>query len=202
MENINRKNVEKFWIWFEENKGFLMPDKITKLLINKLNEKILELGNFNWEIREGIYKDNMLIISPGGDINLLNLTKEIIQSAPEITGWEFYHYKPSKQWDFKLSLYELFNLKKTLDVKDWEYVLYSFSDGTFDIVLKASNLTSMSENEKNIIIDIVLESILGEEESLNLIKKIDIVNEFGDSEGERKSSIKHLKNHIEQLIKM
>jgi len=199
MEDINQKAVNNFWTWFKKNKDYLMSDKITKLLIKKLDEEIIRLGNFNWEIREGINEDNMLIISPGGDINLLSITKEIILSAPKIEGWEFYHYKPCKNWDYKLSLHEFFNLKKTLDVKDWEYVLYSFSDGTFDIVLKANNLNSMSENEKYIIIDIVLESILGEEISLKLIKKIDIVDKFEDTEYDRKSSIEYLKNHIEQL---
>lgn len=196
----DEKKIDEFWSWFLANKLDLIPEKISDNLIAKLDSKISLMGDFSWEIREGLIEENMLIISPGGDVDLLPCTKRIIELAPKIEDWEFCHYKPSKKWDYQLTLYEESNVKKILDVKDWEYVLYKFHDETFDIILKANNLKSSSEKEKTLIGDIILESIIGEEQSLKFIKNIEFVDEFDNSDIQNKNSIKFLKEHFEELL--
>ena len=197
---IDKRKIDEFWNWFIANKLDLVPEKISDNLIAKLDSKILSMGDLSWEIREGVIEENMLIISPGGDVDLLPITKKIIELAPKIEHWEFCHYKPSKKWDYQVTLYEESSVKKILDVKDWEYVLYKFPDETFDILLKAKNLESSSEKEKVLVGDIVLESIIGEEQSLKFIKKIEFVDEFDDSDDQNKNSIEFLKKHFEELL--
>lgn len=199
MEN-NEKRINEFWTWFIKYKTYLAPENISDNLISKLDDKILSLGDFNWEIHKGDTEENMLIISPGGDVDLIPETNKVIRLAPKIENWEFRYYKPSKNWDFQLTLYEEDNVKKILDVKDWEYVLYKFRDGTFDIIFKTRNLNSVTKDEQLLIADIVLESIIGEENSLRLIKKIEFVDEFKDVDKQKSNSIKVLKQHFDELI--
>lgn len=200
MKASKKVQINEFWSWFIINKDEFIPKKISNEFISKLDAKILSLGNFSWEIREGFEKKYMLIISPGGDLELLQFTKEIVSCAPDIAEWEFFYYKPEKKWDFKLTLFEEENVKKIIDVIDWEYVLYKFSDGTFDIIFKAINLNNSTEDEKMIVADIVLESILGEELSLQFIKHIEFVKDFNSVDIQKKSSIKFLKDHFHELI--
>lgn len=198
---VSDKKITEFWNWFANNESELTSDVLSNQRIEELNNKILDMGDFNWEVREGSQKRNMLIISPGGDLDLLPYTEKIIKLAPELPFWEFYHYKPRKEWDYKLALHtDNQGVKKMLSVEDWQYVLYKFSDKTFDIIFKADNLRGMSEDEKYIISDIVLESILGEEKSLKYIKQIEFVEQFGTKEIGKESSLKNLGNHFEQLI--
>lgn len=199
MEN-NEKRINEFWTWFIKHKTYLTPENISDNLISKLDDKILSLGDFSWEIHKGDTEENMLIISPGGDVDLIPETNKVIRLAPKIENWEFRYYKPSKNWDFQLTLYEEDNVKKILDVKDWEYVLYKFRDGTFDIIFKTRNLSSVTKDEQLLIADIVLESIIGEKNSLRLIKKIEFVDEFNDVDKQKSNSIKVLKQHFDELI--
>ncbi|TCN50005.1 hypothetical protein D0809_24075 [Flavobacterium circumlabens] len=196
----DQKEINEFWNWFIINKNELVPKKITESFISQLDSKILSMGKFSWEIREGLIKNYMLIISPGGDVELLPATQKIIEFSPKIEDWEFYHYKPAKKWNFQLTLYEEDNVRKILDVKDWEYVLYKFSDGTFDIIFKAINLNESSEDEKLLVGDIVLESFLGEELSLKFIKNIEFVKDFDGADEQKKGSITFLKNHFDELL--
>jgi len=193
------RKIVSFWNWFEDNKENLKPDEINRELINILNDKILDFGDLSWEIREGTQKENMFIISPGGNFKLLSKSRQIISMSPVLLDWEFYHYKPAKNWDYKLSIYEDSEIK-IIDVSLWEYVLYKFKDNTFDIILKAKNIKSLSDDEKYTLADIVLESILGEEESLTLIKNIEFVKDFNIGDNSKKSSIRLFKNHIEHLM--
>lgn len=194
-----KSTIKKFWHWFEKHQLELEPEKIDDKFIDRLDQEILLLGNFTWEIREGNKKPNMLIISPGGDIDLLKDTKSIIELAPSNDKWEFYFYKPSKKWDYKFSFIEHSGVKRMVTAEDWEYVLLKFKDGTYDIIIKANNLNTIPEEERLIAIDIVLESILGEKLSLELIKNIELTNSFIDDYSSKKSSIKNLKDHIFKL---
>jgi len=196
MEVIDDK-IKSYWDWFIKNISQINPQTITKDMINLLDSNILELGDFAWEIREGINKANMLIISPGGDIDLLSQTKKIIEKAPETPDWEFEYFKPAKKWDYSFSLH---GVKGEINASNWEYVLLKFSDGTFDVLIKADNINFLDENDKNIAVDIVLESILGEEPYLTYITNYEIVSTFeGKYEG-KENKITVLSNHFKQSL--
>lgn len=194
-------NIKDFWKWFESNKDVLKSNKLNNDVLQILNEKILSLGDFNWEVREGKEKENMLILSSGGDVDLLPLTKNIINSAPILSEWEFYFYKPAKDWDYKFYVEE-FDKKKMIDASSWEYVLLQFPDSSYDIIIKAPSLAVLPKDEQYDIFDIVLENILGEEISLKLIKNVDIVDAFSNDDINQKGNIKELKNHIFELENM
>ncbi len=197
---MDSKKVKNFWVWFKENNNKLNPEIITNRMIDILDSKILELGDFSWEIREGKSKSNMLIISPGGDIELLDITKQIIDSSGDIPDWEFEYYKPAKDWDYVFSIDETSETKKDIDATKWEYILLKYSDQTFDIIIKADTIKLLNDTEKSIAIDIVLESILGEKKSLELIKNIDIVNDFQEKYLGKQNTITVLSSHINHSL--
>ncbi|MGS2764256.1 hypothetical protein [Sinomicrobium sp. M5D2P9] len=196
---LNFDKIKRFWDWFIENQNNLIPENINNNLINSLNEKILSLGDFEWEIREGEAKENMLIISPGGDIELLEESEKIIKQSPSLVGWEFLSHKPAKNWDFKFSIEDQDNIKRIIDASTWEYVLIKFSDGTYDIVIRANGISKLNSNDKYMATDIVLESILGERMSLRLIKNTELVDSFSKDDFPKKSSIRYLKEHLLKL---
>lgn len=69
--DLSINKISEFWDWFESQNAELSSDKISETLINELNNKILSLADLNWEVREGVEKTNMLIISAGGDNELV-----------------------------------------------------------------------------------------------------------------------------------
>lgn len=197
-KNMNNLDVENFWTWFETNKELFRPEIISNENIDKLNSKILSLGDFDWEIREGITKENLLIISPGGNLDLIESTKSVIALAPLLSEWEFLHYKPSKKWDYKLSIEEGC-VKRMIDASEWEYVLFKFNDGCYDVLIKAHSISSLDVDYQYDLIDLVLENILGEEMSFKLIKNVEIVSDFDKESIDKKSNIKCLKEHLTEL---
>lgn len=176
----------------------LAPKIITDNLIDVLDKKILSLGDFSWEIRRGEEKENMLIISPGGNLALLAVTKNIIELAPDMTFWEFQYFKPAKDWKFRFSI-DNGDVKRMLDASDWEYVLLKFPDGTYDIILKAESLNSLPKGYQEDAVEIVLESSIGEKLRLELIKDIEIANEIPNEYRGKQTSIKFLKDQIYEL---
>ncbi|WP_306565166.1 hypothetical protein [Flavobacterium lindanitolerans] len=198
MKKIEKEQISNFWNWFVKNEKLLAPKIITDNLIDVLDKKILSLGDFSWEIRRGEEKENMLIISPGGNLALLAVTKNIIELAPDMTFWEFQYFKPAKDWKFRFSI-DNGDVKRMLDASDWEYVLLKFPDGTYDIILKAESLNSLPKGYQEDAVEIVLESSIGEKLRLELIKDIEIANEIPNEYRGKQTSIKFLKDQIYEL---
>ncbi len=194
MVDVNK--INDFWSWFNKNYPKLNPDFITDEMIDSLRSKILELGDFTWEIREGKSKPNMLIISPGGNVALLESTKKIINCASSISEWEFEYFKPPKEWDYIFTI----DNEKSFNSSSWEYVLLKFSDKTFDILIKADNIKLLDEDEKSIAVDIVLESILGEKLYLEHINNFELVDAFTGKYKGKQNKITTLSSHINHSL--
>lgn len=193
-QHIN--NISEFWDWFKFHNLELSSDKITNGLIDELNDKILSLADLNWEIREGIEKSNMLIISAAGNHKLIPIAKSIIKVAPNLTDWEYCNFKPPKKWNYSLSLKNHIGFDKEIYVDNWKYILLRLDDGSFGIIIKADNINSLKEDDKYTIADIVLENILGDDLSYSLIKNVEIVEEFESSKIKNTNNIQNLFNHL------
>lgn len=188
--------IQKFWDWFKMNHSKINPEIITEDMIDALDSKILELGDFAWEIREGKSKPNMLIISPGGDVDLIAQTKMIIEHAFIIDEWEFEYFKPAKDWDYSFYIDD----ERLIDASDWEYVLLKFSDGTFDILIKADNIDSLNDEEQSIAIDITLESCIGEKDYLEKILNYELVNSFEGKHNNKQNKMTVFPEHFAKSL--
>ncbi|HEX2846093.1 MAG TPA: hypothetical protein VHN59_06065 [Chitinophagaceae bacterium] len=191
---------QQFWDWFVQNRTLFAGTEITDQSIELIDQRINILGEFAWEIGPGQLKTTSLTISPGGDRDLLPTTKEIISYAPTLPDWEFHYAKPVKEWENYFNV--MVNDQKIgINISKWEYTLSRYDTNIYDIRIKLVDVpvTILAEKDQALygIVEMVLESIIGEEKRLERINEIEIVKE--DVFKKQASSILHLKQHIDSL---
>jgi hypothetical protein len=193
--DINIDKVNSFWNWFESIASHLLEHPSNQNLISLLDARITDLGIAAWEIGAWENDDYFLAISPGFNINHIPLTQQVVDLAPVCAGWHFLAFKPAKGWE---GIWDMKNESgKTLRVNsaNWEYVLYQFDDGSFDIDVKIDEVDG-NEATRYDAIDLALAGYLGEELFMQLIQNVTIVDTF---EG-KATALKHIKKHIESIL--
>lgn len=197
----DKRKIAEFWDWFSKNCGSFGIDFNNTELLKELDRWITSLGNFSWEIGPGTDKENALVISPGGDLALLNETKRIVGEAIKSDSWEFYYAKQPKQWELKFDFETRDNAIVEVDGSRWEYVLLRYDDGMFEIIIKAPLLNQLDQSDKNAAAEILLDGIIGEEQRMRFICGIDVVEEFEKPYREKAGNIKNLSAHLKSFIK-
>lgn len=197
---ISKIDINMFWDWFSKNCIDLGENFDNEKVLTELDDKLMDLGGFAWEIGPGTRCENQLVISPGGDLNLLPITKEIVSYAKIIPGWEFHYAKPPKEWDF------LFDYEKdngeviNIDASNWQYVLLRYEDGGFEVIIQTRDLDGLSEDDKLVASEILLDGILGEEIRMLHISCIDVVKNFDNQHIGKSSAIKYIDSHLKTLL--
>ncbi|HEX7844218.1 MAG TPA: hypothetical protein VF476_00375 [Chitinophagaceae bacterium] len=196
-----KDNFTTFWHWFQHSKFLFEKLEISQDSINLIDKQITTLGDFAWEIGPGKNKEYSLTLSPGGDKSLLSLTKSIVSKAPVIDNWEFHYAKPIKEWE---NYFEVFfkNEKISIDISKWQYVLFRNKDNAFDIDVRVSDVPVILQGEAEEmhgIVEMVVESIIGEEARLEKIDRLEIVKEFDNKSKKGITAIPNLLNHIQKL---
>ena len=95
------KLAPAFWEWFSKIVDKLSENLKNHDILRELDQRILALksGRLSWEVGPGTEQENLLVISPSGDEQLLEFTKRFVEFAPGIQGWEFWPAKlPKKSW--------------------------------------------------------------------------------------------------------
>lgn len=194
------KKYKQFWDWFVQDRTRFERHEISDQSVELIDQKINTLGNFAWEIGPGQLKSFSLTISPGGDCTLLPVTKKIISYAPSLNNWEFHYAKPIKEWEHYFNV-TISGKKIGVDISNWEYILFKSAKGTYDIQITLTDLPPAILAEKNEvlygIIEMVLDSIIGEEKRLERINEIEFVKGRQIEKGT--SSILNLRQHLDIL---
>lgn len=190
--------IKDFWKWFSTLADRLATDYENKSILDTLNKKVLELGDFSWELGAGVQKENAFTISPNGDPDLLKQTKLIISLAPEFSAWELYSSKQPKQWELLFEI-ELESKSIIIDANKWKYVLFKFPDQTFDILIECLKLFELDEDNRIYAVEIALDGVIGEEERINRIGNIEVVSN-ADKYASRLTEFKDLKMHLQSLL--
>jgi hypothetical protein len=199
MDSPRINKIRQFWEWFSQNCHDFGVDFDNTILLSELDDWISRLGNFSWEIGPGKVKENALVISPNGDIELLQETKEIVQGAQDCTGWEYYYAKPPKEWEL---LFDFETTDETLievNASEWQYSLLKYEDGMFEIIIRAPNLNGLDDTDKLTAAEITLDGVLGEELRMQAICAIDVVEEFEEIYQNKASNIKSLLDHLKAV---
>jgi hypothetical protein len=200
MENkVGLSRIEQFWEWFAQNCQDFGENFDNNVLLDELDSRISQLGDFSWEIGPGKLKENALIISPNGNIGLLPKTKRIIQRAKNCLGWEYYYAKPAKDWNLSFNFETTDNRFIEINVSEWQYSLLRYEDGMFTIIIEAPNLDSLSDTDKLATAEITLDGIMGEELRMQTIREIEVVKEFEKQYQGKDTNIKNLLNHLKYL---
>ena len=104
------EKIEIFWSWFAMNESKLSfaieHESGAETLVEDLNNLILDLGAFSWEAGPGMNKTCFLTISPNENKALLDVSKSIMDAAPNLENWQFNYFKPAKNWDRKFVIYD------------------------------------------------------------------------------------------------
>jgi hypothetical protein len=184
------KDILIFWKWFIDNKGKLESDSYDPTILEQLDKTISD-WDLNWEIGPGQSKENSLTISPKGDSALLTLSEQIVSKAPTLDEWQFYSTKqPKENW----YLLELNQDNISVNASEWEYVLLKYKDGKIEVLVKADNLIEYDKDTRELIVEIVLINLLGEQMFMQKVYYFDVVDEFDSDDGI--SEIKYLPEHL------
>ncbi len=194
--------VKSFWDWFVQNLDILEQiDENDNSLIDEIDRRVSELGDFSWEIGPGQNKKNSFIISPSGVLESLQLTKKIEELAPNVDGWEFYSSKPPKDWDYIFSFVDGQNNEIHVDAKEWEYILLKYNDNrSFDLILKGPFDLKTDEESSYIAAEILIIGTIGEDDYITRIESVEIVNSFERNLIGKQTNIRMLKKHLQSLV--
>jgi len=186
---MNSESIVEFWRWFETVAPTL-DGGFTKPIVDELDRRIVALG-LSWELGPGTTAKNALVISPGS-LERLEVTKAIIGLAPTIEGWEFLPSKPPKRWKGTFRIPLAGQPPIDVDIGTWRYVVLRYPDGAKEIVIETRDLVAYTEERQHWIVEVVLDSLLGEEKRLRTIDFILIVPELDPEQAEAASLLTDL----------
>jgi hypothetical protein len=195
-----KDKIENFWQWFVAHE-----DKIVGCLedngsphrdfvIEHLNNYILSMGMFKWDIGEGADKTWFLTISPNGDPDLLEKSKQIIAQAPPNLDWEYHYALQPKAWDYTLSVYDYNMDEQHVDASNWKYQSDKSPNGQYNITFIAENISHIDADTKAIIADLVIVNEIGEAAKISTISDVQIID--GESNLAMQNPIQSLKENL------
>lgn len=177
---------EDFWNWFLKNeKAFFNAVKngkhIEKDFFDKLTPKLAELKD-GFFFLTGMYDANTaeLVLTPDGIVKNIVFVEELVNSAPNISGWKFTALKPSVD-------HEKFSITMAGYVFDSDSLFFYSNDNPaypdeidISIVHKYYNEKDKSEIGNGVYI--FLDNYLGE---LNSVTTIDNLRVIGENAAEK-----------------
>lgn len=168
-KDIANSKISSFWEWFETQEkrirdilnDELHPER--EELVQMMDNQVLSLGLFTWEMGPDGSNAFYLTISPNGDPELLRLSKSIVGASPAFPDWTFYYAKPIKEEPIELKLYdEEYNLH-FVNAQSWQFGLSLTSSGHVDITIVANNMKHLDQETRIGAGNLVISSLLGEE---------------------------------------
>lgn len=184
MKEIEKEKIEDFWEWFANNvnhiKEVLSNDFHggRKSLVKTMDNQVLQFGMFTWEmgpLDEQLY---FLTISPNGNEELLEISKQIMERSPSFPEWSFNYAKPAKKWDLKFSVFDDFMEEHKIDASSWNYLIEQNKSNDINIVIEAGNLSHLDQETKMTAVDLVVTSLIGEAFKIYNVKGLRVVDAF------------------------
>ena len=191
------------WKWFLGNEQAIIDavknEQATDYLIENLDNLVLDLGVFTWEIGAGKSKPWSFTISPNGDRDLLEVSQKIMEQAPDLDHWEFNNCKPPKDWDRRFSIYDDNMDEQAIDASSWKYAALRSDDGMIELILEAGNVEHLDHDTTNTAANLVVLNELGEEIKIKRISSVVIVDQLDPEYSTKKNDIRHLRAHLLSL---
>ncbi len=198
--------IVRLWEWFSAHEREIRVSidnesaSERKFIIEQLNNLVLDLGMFYWEIGPGAHKSWYFTISPNGKRELLELSKTIMESAPRLVDWEYHFCKPPKIWNRRFMLHDDNMIERQFDASGWMFVANQHADGTIGLILEARNIAHLDNYTSKAAAELVVLNEVGEEFKIMNIRSIEIVYQL-ESHNSRKAGIDVLKKQVESLAR-
>ncbi len=197
--------IEAFWRWFVQNNSFIQNSiqnesaKDRATVVEQMNNYILDLGLFTWDL--GLNDENtwFLTISPNGDSELLEISQRIMEDAPTHLDWEFHASKPAKNWNRIFFVYNEHMDEIEIDANDWEFVATQAGGGKITLWLEAKNIQTLDTETADQAAHLFLVNEIGELAKITQLKDVKIVSALETELEISKSSIEQLKNKLNRF---
>ena len=194
--------IEAFWRWFVQHNSFIQNSiqsesaKDRATVVEKMNNYILDLGLFTWDL--GLNDENtwFLTISPNGDSELLEISQRIMEDAPTHLDWEFHASKPAKNWNRIFFVHNEQMDQIEIDANEWEFVATVAGDGKIMLLLEARNIQMLDIETAEQAANVFLVNEIGELAKISLLKEVKIVTKLEMNLENLKSPIELLKNKV------
>ena len=200
--SANEEKIMAFWQWFVKSESIIKDcienetEKTREHVVEQLNNLILNIGAFSWDIGLDGSNSWFLTISPNSDKDQFKVSKEIMEYAPTHMNWTFHSSKPAKNWDriFKIHNHNLDLVN--IDANPWNYIVFEEGDGQLELIFEANNITHIDEETALSAAHEFVTHELGEALKIKRIASVKIVvlleSEYDDS----KEPISELKDHL------
>jgi len=182
--SANEDKITAFWKWFVKSEKVIKecieldssPNQ--DYIVHEMNELILDLGVFTWDVGLDDFNDWFLTISPNGNSDYLKVSQEIILAAPNHMNWTFHSSKPAKVWDRKFLVYSFEMEEYSIDAGSWEFVISNNEENTIDLIIVADNLAHLDPDTAELAANQFLVSELGELTTIRRIGSVSIVEKI------------------------
>ena len=200
---MEEEKINNLWKWFYANNQQIIACMETgegsDYIVENLDNLILSMGMFSWEVGEGKTKPWSFTISPNGNKQLLLTSQQIIEQAPELDSWEFNPGKPAKEWERKFSIYDNNMDEQVVDATEWHYVALMDEYGMIELMIEANNINHLDTETTTAAANLFINNEIGEVISIEKIAITTIVDELEDKHHNKKKAIQYLKKHIKEL---
>ena len=155
----------------------------------QLDYYVLSMGMFSWEIDSGKGNSWVFTISPNGNKELMNLSRDIIEEAPSLEHWQFAYYKQAREWDRIFKLYDSFMNLQEIDASTWRYIIRDKPGDEVDVSIIAKSLDYLDSETAQTAADFVVVKEVGE---YNRIWKIDALEVLSTDDIRNKEESKEI----------
>ncbi len=169
---VDSKKLATFWQWFSLNarrlKRMLRRDPIAAMeqvrsQINRVDERII--SEMVWKLDGGSAE---LIITPDGDVDCIELVKEILKASPNVPDWKVTAFRARSQ-DPNL----LIQMGCTrLGVGDVKCRAIAFGPTEVVVILYVPNSTGDASNQLVHAAILLMDHVIGELDSMTMIRKL------------------------------
>ena len=191
--------IEVFWQWFVKNESIIKDcielDSTPKqaYIVNQLNELILDLGLFTWDIGLNNSNEWFLTISPNGSEKFLSISQHIMLEAPEFLNWTFHASRPPKNWDRTFIVHSFDMEEIEIDASEWFFHLHNEEHDQNSIIIEAKGIEELDQETANEAAHQFLVSELGEKITMEGFSNIEISGKLENKLARDKKSISELK---------
>jgi len=199
-------NIQRFWQWFVKNEKVIkecienQDVKQREFVVEQMNEQILGLGIFMWDVGLNEEECWFLTLSPNGNPDMLKLSQEIMAVAPEYMDWLFYAGKPAKKWNRQFTIYDDYMDEQFIDASQWHFLVFEDEDGKVELVLEAKNISHLDFETAETAAEHFVVHEIGERIRILHISSIVIVPELESEDQSLKIPITELMTHVAKII--
>jgi len=199
-------NIHKFWQWFVKSEKVIKEcienenARQREFVVDQMNEQILGLGVFTWDI--GLNEDErwFLTLSSNGNPDMLELSQEIMAVAPKHMDWLFYAGKPARKWNRQFTIYDDYMDEQFIDASQWHFLIFEDEDGMIELVIEAKNLPHLDPETAESAAEQFVVHEIGERTRILYISSIVIVPGLESEDESSKIPVAELKEHLGGMI--